>query len=56
MYDTCISNTFPKTYYFREIEIFGNHEIPTFGVHFNQSALMEMFIMTVRSLYAFIEN
>ena len=47
IYNTCISNTFPTTYSFQEIVIFGNHQNPIVSLHFNESGLMEMFIWTV---------
>ena len=33
-----------------------NHVFLSFSVHFNESALMEMFIWTVRSFYVFMKN
>ena len=35
---------------------FENHNLLSFSIHVNEYALMDLFIMTVRSFYAFIKN
>ena len=47
---------FPETISFKKQCFLENHVFPSFSVHFNESALMEMFIWTVRSFYVFIKN
>ena len=42
--------------YFGNRDFLENLCFLSFSVHFNESALMEMFIMTVRSFYVFIKN
>ena len=38
---------FPRKLWFLGILFFGNHHVPSFSIHVNQSALTEMFIWTV---------